>query len=150
METSNRQREIYLALAMEGLSPRDIAARVEEFRALLQSLPVTVRTTFDEADVVRDSHEDDDGRARRIVEADLDMLRRADLLLVDLSRENHTYVGCICEIVYAHLMRIPVIAFVGNKDWDERTWLRYHVTSFCKRFDSIPGEVARTLGLEEQ
>lgn len=149
MGTTDRHREIYLALAMEGLQPHDIVAREEEFRALLQSLPVTVRTTFDKSDFVRDSHEDDDARDRRIVEADLDMLRRADLLLVDLSRENHTYVGCICEIVYAHLMRIPVIAFVGDKDWDARTWLRYHVTSFCKRFDSLPGEVARALGLEE-
>ena len=56
----------------------------------------------------------------QIVEGELSQLRDCDLLLVDMSIPNHTYFGCIAEIVYAHLWKMPVAILVSDSSMKTR------------------------------
>ncbi len=68
---------------------------------------------------------------RLIVDWDLERLRLSDIVLVDFSHPSHVYVGCICEIVYAHLWSKPEVAVVGNSGLDCSMWRRYQLTVTC-------------------
>jgi hypothetical protein len=61
-----------------------------------------------------------------LVEFELELLRRADGLLVDMTISERNYLGCACELTYARLWRIPAVVYVGNTSNGERPWLRYH------------------------
>jgi hypothetical protein len=68
------------------------------------------------------------GDPSALVWSDLGYLRRADGLLVDMAIPGHTYVGCVCELTYAHLWRIPSVVWVGDTGLERRSWLRHHAT----------------------
>ena len=63
------------------------------------------------------------------IESDLAWLRRSDALVVDLAIEDWAYVGCICELVYAHLWKLPAVVMAGSSSIESRLWLRYHATT---------------------
>jgi len=63
---------------------------------------------------------------KEIVEHDLSRLRRSDAVLMDMSIAHRNYIGCSCELVYAHLWRIPAVVYVGRSGNQRRHWLRYH------------------------
>jgi hypothetical protein len=51
---------------------------------------------------------------------------------------QRNYVGCSCEIVYAHLERKPIVVYVGTTDNASRIWLQYHASGiFEQRADAI-------------
>lgn len=50
-------------------------------------------------------------------------------MLVDMSIPNWTYVGCVCELVYATLWSIPSVVIVADVAMAQRVWLRHHATS---------------------
>jgi diadenosine tetraphosphate (Ap4A) HIT family hydrolase len=60
------------------------------------------------------------------IESDLAWLRRSDALLIDMHLEDWAYVGCVCELVYAHLWGIPSVVITGSSNIADRLWLRYH------------------------
>lgn len=66
------------------------------------------------------------------IESDLAWLRRSDALVIDMSLEEWSYVGCVCELVYAYLWRIPTIVMTGSSSIEERMWLRYHATKIVR------------------
>ena len=72
--------------------------------------------------------------SKSIVEKDLEQIRQSDLLFVDMSIPNRNYIGCNCEIVYAHINKIPIIVYVGNTDNGMRYWLNYHATFVSDSF----------------
>jgi hypothetical protein len=69
-----------------------------------------------------------------IVENDLQLLRQADVLLVDVSIPNHTYIGCICEMVYAREWGIPVVSYIGRNHIGKRPFFIYHSNTIYKRW----------------
>lgn len=62
----------------------------------------------------------------RLVDAQLKLLKTCDIILVDMSLPNHTYIGCIAELVYAHSYNLCSVVFVGSNRISHRPWLRYH------------------------
>lgn len=74
---------------------------------------------------------------RAIVEHDLSVLRSCHAILMDMSVPGRSYIGCICEMTYAYLWRIPCVVYVGKTD-SRRPWLHYHATGvFETRADAI-------------
>lgn len=61
------------------------------------------------------------------VESNLQWLRRCDALVVDMQLPGWTYIGCVCELVYAYQWRMPIIVIAPQQTAD-REWLRYHAT----------------------
>jgi ATP adenylyltransferase len=121
---------VYVARAVDNRPTEDVRevgvtlrARVREagFAAVdpVASMFPRIQVAMEENRVVSDF-----GRVR----SDLAWLRRSDALLVDMHIEDWSYVGCVCELVYAHLWDIPTIVIVGSSDIQERIWLRYHAS----------------------
>ena len=133
---------------MDGISPDDILKRERFFRDLLRNIPVNVKTTFDPKDFIEGSKKEIRSHAMKIVNKDLKIMRMADLLLVDLSKRGHVYIGSICEIVYAYFMKIPVVVYVGNAGLERRTWLLYHADRICTDVDSVERAVCQIIGFD--
>lgn len=148
MEEPRASKRVYLALAMDAIPAEHIRHRERRFQRLLRSLPVKVLTTFNSDSPLTFTEETMANRAKRIVEDDLSKLKVANLLLADLSLPDHVYIGCICEIVYAHQMKIPVVVYVGRTGLDERTWLVYHADSICTTMNSVREAVRKLLDLD--
>lgn len=70
----------------------------------------------------------DNDSYRRIVEHDLAVLQTCDAVLMDMSKPNRNYIGCVCELVYAHWWRIPCVVYISEA-YRRRAWLLYHATA---------------------
>ncbi len=65
--------------------------------------------------------DNDLGEDKAVVQNDLKALRKADIMLMNVSDPCRQYIGCICEMVYANIYKIPVVAYIGK------------ATQFCNR-----------------
>jgi hypothetical protein len=63
---------------------------------------------------------------KRLVDTQLRLMKTCDTILIDMSLPNHTYIGCIAELVYAHRYRLNTVVYVGSNRIGHRPWLRYH------------------------
>jgi nucleoside 2-deoxyribosyltransferase len=148
---AGRDKLVYLAIPMDDIDQSEIAARRSEFSRVLAGLPVRIRTGQDASGDAASSELKDRPMSELagIVRADLDALEEADVLLADFSNPAHRYVGCVCEVVYAHLAGKPVVVYVGDTDYSERLWLRYHATRICPTLREVAIAISEVLGLEE-
>lgn len=74
--------------------------------------------------------EDSNCAPDEIVEKNLFMQRRADLLLVEYEIENRCYVGTDYEMTWAKLHGQPIIVFCSNKN-KNRIYLRHLATKIA-------------------
>ena len=116
------KKQIYLALPMDLVTEQEILASISEYKELLKELPVEICSTY----IPNDKSEFHKRNDIEIVEDGLELLRKSDILVVDLSKD-YNYFGAICEIVYAYQMKIPVIAHIAGDVFKNRPWLNYHV-----------------------
>jgi len=130
------QTRVYLAMAMDGLASGEIRRREQYFKNRLKHLPIDLFTTFVGTEVSTNRAMSPES-VNELVERDLAMLRDADILLVDYSRRGHNFVGCTCEIVYAHLLNKPVIAYTGRSGNHRRIWLSYHADFICQSMQEV-------------
>lgn len=125
---------VYLARAVDHRPAADLVRVGETLREQVRGLgfaPVDpVVSHFPRLHNEPDEREG--GRNFGRIESDLAWLRRSDALLVDMSLENWSYVGCVCELVYAHLWGIPSVVVAGNSNIADRIWLRYHATHIVR------------------
>ncbi len=56
----------------------------------------------------------------------LNLLKSCDIILADMSIPNHPYIGCVAELVYAHLAQLCTVVYVGPNKISHRPWLRFH------------------------
>lgn len=75
---------------------------------------------------IGDIEQRDDSSYDNVVYKQLQMLKTCDVVLVDLSIPNHTYIGCVAELVYAHMWQLCTVVYVGSNKIFHRPWLRYH------------------------
>ena len=122
---------VYFARAMDGMDAEHIACEAKEVARELAAHGMQMVDTFVEVKSDEDLRTFDE-KAREIVERDLALLKSADAVLMNCSIPGRSYVGCICELVYAYLWRIPVVVYVGSSDNDKRYWLQYHATHVCR------------------
>lgn len=121
---------VYYARAMDGLPSRAIQADADVIRQLLADAGMSMLDTYlSTGDVIESPLQSDSNISGLIVENDLALLRTADAVLMDLSIPNRSYVGCLCELVYAYQIGTPVVVNVGATDLGNRHWLRYHATA---------------------
>lgn len=81
-----------------------------------------------------------------VVTRDLQILKKADALLVDVSDLNRQYVGCICEMVYARVFGIPVIAFLGpSNPLARRAFFSFHCSEMTEVWEEALSAVDRVI-----
>ena len=61
-----------------------------------------------------------------LVTSQLNLMKTCDILLTDMSIPNHTYIGCIAELVYARTYDLCTVVYVGSNTIGHRPWLRFH------------------------
>lgn len=134
---------VFFGSAIDGMHRSEIARKFKRIERLLlvrkhrllNPPDIYLRTLYG----VQDS--DIYAVSSAIVENDLQLLRQADVLLVDVSVPDHTYIGCICEMVYAREWGIKVVSYVGRNRIDKRPFFVYHSSIICRRwsdaFDNI-------------
>jgi ubiquinone/menaquinone biosynthesis C-methylase UbiE len=66
-------------------------------------------------------------QANQIVEKNLKLLKESDVLLVNLTVPNYTYIGVVFEIVQAATLGLPIIAYIGDSHLADR----YYLHAFC-------------------
>jgi nucleoside 2-deoxyribosyltransferase len=136
---------VFLSIPMDGLTVSEIRWRERRMQKVLGSLSVDSRSAYDEENEARDEGLGPRERAAVVVARDVAMLKRADVVLIDFSKVDHAYVGCTCEMVYAHLSKKPVIAYVGSTGIRNRTWLIHHADTVCGTLREIPDAVRSAL-----
>ena len=125
---------IYFARAMDELNPQDIISQGEEVALELDQAGLQMVDPFVEVSKrTRQGPNIEEGRS--IVDNDLALLRRVDGVLMDLSDSEWDYIGCLCELVYAYLWRIPVAVYTGDSAIIKRKWLQYHAAAITKTRD---------------
>ena len=129
---------VYLARAVDNQEKQKVAENGEVWRAALAQAGFTpidpVVTPFPR--IVGGQGEEPDAHNFGRIESDLAWLRRCDALVIDLALEDWSYVGCICELVYAHLWRLPTVVMAGSSSIEARPWLRYHATTVVSSLDA--------------
>ncbi|MEV6556470.1 hypothetical protein AB0M22_12195 [Nocardia sp. NPDC051756] len=124
---------MYFARAMDG-EPRDgILQTAAVVRKELRFIDAEMIDPFTASELpARDECTDSVEFANRIVPDDLALLATADAILMDMTIPDRNYIGCSCELTYAHIMNIPVFTYVGDTGYEKRSWLIYHATVVTK------------------
>jgi ATP adenylyltransferase len=134
-DTSASSPLVYLARAVDNRPSTSVIEAGEMWRIRVKEAgfrPVDpVVMPFPQLPTTLDENRDNFLR----VAGDLAWLRRSDALLIDMSLDDWSYVGCVCELVYAHSWGIPSIVMAGTSAISERLWLRYHATHIVKTVD---------------
>lgn len=125
-------RKIYYSRAMDGLTAEEITHDASSVAYELSKRGMQIVDTLTETEINKGSTTLNKHGYRKIVENDLTLLKSADAVLMNLSIEGRTYIGCICELVYAHSWQIPIVVYVGSTGNEDRMWLTYHSKYICK------------------
>lgn len=145
MPTSgSKPPRVYFARAVDGLD-RDRV--IDLAQGVRKELDVVGLTTIDPVAAsepmiggVRDESEhsgDAPRNYRQVVEQELAILRSCDAVLMDMSIPSRNYIGCVCEMTYAHMWNIPCVVYLDAVELN-RPWLKYHATAtFGTRIEAI-------------
>lgn len=123
---------VYLSTAIDLVEPADVARRYRIAEDMLRGSGfrlVNAHALGKMTDAV------DQVDPAGITEQALSLIYESDFVLTDLSRPNHTYIGCICEMVYAYLWQKPIVVLVGHSGNEWRPWLRFHASHICTTLD---------------
>lgn len=112
---------IYLARPIDGRNQTSIHEIVDRAK---RDFP---RPRFEIVDPVAEYELKDRNDYPNVVTTELELLRSCNVILIDMSILNHTYIGCIGELIYAHLWNVTTVVYVGsNNALIQRPWLRFH------------------------
>jgi hypothetical protein len=145
MPGSYRLPRVYFARAIDGQETRAISSLAllvsDELAAAGMEL---IDPTISEPQSSATTDPCNISHYRAIVDHDLALLKTCDAVLMDMSIADRSYIGCICEMTYAYLWKIPCAVYMGRQD-TQRPWLHYHATVFQQRKDAVT-YLARKLG----
>jgi hypothetical protein len=132
-------RRVYFARAIDGRDPQFERHQAFTVGGELTAAGLTIVDPLigEPQSAPRDTADDNLVRYRALVEHDLSILRTCDAVLMDMSLPNRNYIGCVCEMTYAYIWKIPCIVYVGTNEI-ERPWLHYHAAAVVRaRVDAI-------------
>jgi hypothetical protein len=75
---------------------------------------------------IGDINQREENSYERVVDKQLQLLKSCDVILIDMSLSDHTYIGCVAEMVYAHIWELCTVIYVGSNRIIHRPWLRFH------------------------
>jgi hypothetical protein len=113
---------IYVARPVDDLDRSGINGFVQRARRDFSSPRFEVIDPM----LIGDIDQREDSSYAGVVDKQLQLLHSCDIILVDMSLPNHTYIGCIAEMVYAHIWQLSTVIYVGSNRMFHRPWLRFH------------------------
>lgn len=142
--SSDGRISVYFSRPIDWRSPRQVENSFADLRA---RLPKDVCEVVDPAGIAVNMTEE--RWYRNLVDAQLVALRSCDFILADLSATDHFYIGCIAELVYAHVAGVRSVVVVGENRLVNRPWLLYHSDHLCISLDQGVDIIRRSIGSEE-
>lgn len=139
---ASETQRIYYARAIDGESFENELRATRTVRLALGAIGLTL---IDPVAIFRARPGFDLVSATPVVEADLDLLRGASAVLMNMTIPDRNYIGCVCELVYASLWNIPTVVIVGSTDYGERIWLRHHATAIVETLAEATTELQHLL-----
>jgi hypothetical protein len=121
---ARRAPRVYWARAVDELPRPAVLARGHALAERLRAIGAELVDPVAAWDLTHDDSEHPD-----LVVSDLRTLRTCDAVLMDMTIPDRNYIGCVCELMYAHRWQIPSVVWVGNTGYDRRPWLRHHATA---------------------
>jgi hypothetical protein len=124
---------IYVARPVDDLDRTEINGFVQHARRDF------LKPRFEVIDpmIIGDIEQRDDSSYASVVDKQLQLLRSCDVILVDMSLPNHTYIGCIAEMVYAHIWELCTVVYVGSNKMFHRPWLRFHADHIDSDWEGV-------------
>ena len=123
-------RRVYFSRAVDGLVRSEVVSRGTELRETLRTMEIEL---IDPVAAIPSRPTDPvrlfAGEESDLVRSDLRLLRTSNAVLMEMTIPDRNYVGCVCELTYAHLWGIPSVVWVGDTGYEVRPWLRYHATA---------------------
>ena len=126
--------KVYYARAMDNIDETVIVNQYIELKDIFFKAEIDLIDTYTslEASIRHSNYE---SKSKKIVNSDLELLKKVDAVFMDLSIKGRSYIGCSCELVYAHLWNIPIFVYTGDTDNIHRYWLKYHSTYISNNLD---------------
>ena len=129
---SKKMQKVYYCRAMDGLNTKDISDEYKKVKILLESNNCILINAYQETMSKLDFTKEN---AEMIVSENLKMLTQADVVMINFSIVNHTYIGCVGEMIYAKINGLQVISIVGDGDAGKHFWTLYHSDHIVKTLD---------------
>jgi nucleoside 2-deoxyribosyltransferase len=115
---------------MDGLSKNDIKEEYDYVEKTLKKLGIALTNPFSNETYDLDGF--NKKNAKIIVEKNLSELFESDCVIINLTLPNHFYVGCIGEMIYAHINKKFVIAICGESGADKHYYTVHHCDLIVK------------------
>jgi nucleoside 2-deoxyribosyltransferase len=115
---------------MDGLPPNEISKEFEEIQKRISSTGRILINPYEANDHRQLTLNKDN--AYLIVEDNKRNISQSDCVIVNLSIENHQYVGCIGEMIYAKNKGCFVIAVVGMSSYGKHAYTLAHADIIVK------------------
>ena len=125
-------QKIYYCRAMDGLDLCEIYDEYKRVELLLETKKCLLINPYN-CSMGRLAMTKEN--ASIIVSENLKTLVTADIVLINFSIVNHTYVGCIGEMIYAKINNLKVISIVGDNEIRNHFWTLFHSDHIVKTLD---------------
>ena len=139
------QPQIYFARAIDGENPAEIRFLAAQVGRELSQAGLAMVDPTSGTPLLGGQEVEYASSARAIVDHELSLLRRCDAVLMDMSIPNRNYIGCVCEMTYAHLWRIPCVVVYSGGSAQPRPWLLYHAAAIFETREAAIGHLAEVL-----
>lgn len=116
--------KIYYCRAMDGIDNNTISQEYTYVRVQINAKGHCLINDFNvdsyETLAITKEH------SKKVVHGNISDIAKSDIVIVNLSMPNHSYIGCVGEMIYAKQMGIRVIVIVGESGNDKHFWTLYH------------------------
>lgn len=133
-------KSVFLAQRIDFADHNFVIAVVNSYREVICGLPIRVVAMADEL------LKEDNPTDRELVENSYRKLDACDFMILDMTEENWTYIGCIFEVSYFFRLGRPIIVNVGGTRNGQRPWLRFHATKIVTSGNAVRECLSNMLG----
>lgn len=130
-----RLKYIYYCRAMDGLDANDIEVEYDYVQKKLFEQGRVLVNPFGK--IEHQSLKLNKINAELIVTENLKGISMADCVIVNLSKKNHLYVGCIAEMIYAKEKGCYVIVIAGDTGVENHFYTLFHADKIYYSLDEL-------------
>lgn len=130
-----RLKYIYYCRAMDGLDVNEIEAEYNYIQSKLDAQGRVLVNPFEKTEHM--SLKLNKINAELIVKENIKGISKADCVIVNMSKKNHFYVGCIAEMIYAKEKGCYVIVITGDTGVENHFYTLYHADKIYHDIDEL-------------
>ncbi|MCL2065536.1 MAG: nucleoside 2-deoxyribosyltransferase [Candidatus Cloacimonetes bacterium] len=139
MKNENTKRKslkyIYYSRAMDGLSGQEIEDEYRLVETKLAENGLILVNPFKQES--SESLEVNKINSEIVIKENMINISQSDCVVVNLTKSNHLYVGCIAEMVYAKIKGCYVITVVGDAGAERHFYTHYHSDMVVKSLEEM-------------